>query len=179
MVVGDRRLVMPTNEQAVALAGATAGAILTASLPSVLSWLRRRRRKRIFVSGCFDLLHSGHVAFFREAAQLGDLYVSVGNDANVTALKKRPMFPEDERVYMVQAIRWVHKAFVAKGMGHDQGPDLAEVQPDIFFVNEDGDQPIKRQQCAERGIEYVVATRLPDGNLAVRSSTSIKAELGK
>lgn len=137
----------------------------------------RVQRKRVFCSGCFDLLHSGHVAFFREAAQLGNVYVSVGNDANVTALKKKPMFPEAERVYMVQAIRWVHTAFVAHGMGHDQGPDLDFVRPDIFFVNEDGDKDIKRQQCAQRGIEYVVAARTPDVGLEERSSTSIKATL--
>lgn len=28
--------------------------------------------KKVFVSGCYDLLHSGHVEFFREAAQYGD-----------------------------------------------------------------------------------------------------------
>jgi cytidyltransferase-like protein len=39
------------------------------------------------VSGCFDLLHSGHVEFFRQAAELGDLYVRLGTDANVKALK--------------------------------------------------------------------------------------------
>ena len=101
--------------------------------------LRPRRRKRIFTSGCFDLLHSGHVAFFKEAAQLGDLYVSVGNDLNVTQLKAKPMFPEDERVFMVGSIKWVAHAFVAKGMGHDQTPDLDSVKPDIYFVNEDGE----------------------------------------
>lgn len=110
---------------------------------------------------------------------MGDLYVSVGNDANVTSLKAKPMFPEHERVYMVSAIRWVHKAFVAKGMGHDQGPDLDFVKPDIFFVNEDGDKESKRNQCAERGIEYVVAVREPDSGLDQRSSTSIKAGLGR
>ena len=25
--------------------------------------------KRVFVSGCYDMLHSGHVAFFKEASQ--------------------------------------------------------------------------------------------------------------
>ena len=110
---------------------------------------------------------------------MGHLYVSVGNDVNVTQLKAPPMFPEAERVYMVQAIRWVHKAFVAKGMGHDQGPDLDEVKPDIFFVNEDGDKASKRRQCAERGIQYIVRSREPDQGLAVRSSTSIKAALNK
>lgn len=39
------------------------------------------------VSGCFDLLHSGHVEFFRQAAQHGDLYVRLGTDANIKALK--------------------------------------------------------------------------------------------
>lgn len=131
----------------------------------------------MYVSGCFDLLHSGHVAFFKEAAQLGDLYVSVGNDANVTELKAKPMFPESERVYMVAAIRWVRHAFVAKGMGHDQSLDLDFVRPDIYFVNEDGDKEIKRKQCAERGIEYRVAERVPEAGLDVRSSTSIKAAL--
>ena len=84
---------------------------------------------------------------------MGELFVSVGNDANVTQLKAKPMFPEAERVYMVASIRWVTHAFVARGMGHDQAADLEFVKPDIYFVNEDGDKEIKRQQCAERGNE--------------------------
>jgi len=60
-------------------------------------------RPIVFVSGCYDLLHSGHVRFFKEASALGALYVSVGNDANILALKKhRAMFPEQERQFMVQ-----------------------------------------------------------------------------
>ena len=62
-------------------------------------------------------------------------------------------------------------------MGHDQGADMDAVRPDIFFVNEDGDKPNKREQAAERGVEYRVAARTPDGDLPVRSSTSIKAAL--
>lgn len=166
------------GQQPAALAlGAVLGTIAVISASSIFKWAQRRRRRRVFVSGCFDLLHTGHVAFFKDAAQLGDLYVSVGNDANVTALKQKPMFPEDERVYMVQAIRWVHTAFVAKGMGHDQSADLDHVRPHIFFVNADGDREIKRKDCEARGIEYVVASREPDAGLTARSSTSIKAEL--
>jgi len=36
--------------------------------------------KKVFVSGCFDLLHSGHIAFFQEASAFGDLYVAIGSD---------------------------------------------------------------------------------------------------
>ena len=131
--------------------------------------------KRVFVSGCFDLLHSGHVAFFKQASLHGDLYVSVGNDANIRQLKHHdPMFPEDERVYMVQAIRYVHKAFVAKGMGHDQERDLRACKADVFFVNEDGDRPEKRAVCEALGVQYVVEARVPDAGLTPRSSTNIK-----
>ena len=35
--------------------------------------------KKVFVSGCYDLLHSGHVEFFRQAAEYGDLYVGIGS----------------------------------------------------------------------------------------------------
>ena len=131
------------------------------------------------VSGCYDLLHSGHVAFFADAAQHGNLYVSVGNDANIMELKHHePMFPEDERVYMVRAIRHVTWAAVCKGMGYqDWEADLDIVKPDIFFVNEDGDRPAKRDLCAAKGIKYVVAKRDPAAGLQARSSTSIKAAL--
>ena len=39
--------------------------------------------KKVFVSGCYDMLHSGHVAFGEEAAQLGDLYVGLGSDETI------------------------------------------------------------------------------------------------
>ena len=44
-------------------------------------------RKRVFVSGCYDMLHSGHVAFFKEASAYGDLYVGIGSDRTIEELK--------------------------------------------------------------------------------------------
>ena len=38
---------------------------------------------KVFVSGCYDMLHSGHVAFFEEAASHGDLYVGLGSDETI------------------------------------------------------------------------------------------------
>ena len=45
--------------------------------------------KKVFVSGCYDLLHSGHVAFLEEAATYGDLYVGLGSDETIWGLKGR------------------------------------------------------------------------------------------
>ena len=137
------------------------------------------QRKKVLVSGCFDLLHSGHVKFFEEASKLGDLYVCVGTDENVMMLKNRKtMFPNAERLYMVRSIRYVHHARHSTGTGDtDFEPDLDDIKPDIFYVNEDGDRPAKREIVKKRGIQYVVAPRVPAEGLDVRSSTSIKAEL--
>eukprot|EP00484_Ammonia_sp_Unknown_P027569 CAMPEP_0197034252 /NCGR_PEP_ID=MMETSP1384-20130603/12414_1 /TAXON_ID=29189 /ORGANISM="Ammonia sp." /LENGTH=470 /DNA_ID=CAMNT_0042464155 /DNA_START=23 /DNA_END=1435 /DNA_ORIENTATION=+ len=136
-------------------------------------------RKKVLVSGCFDLLHSGHVRFFEEASKLGDLYVCVGTDKNVEMLKHhKTMFPDPERLYLVQSIKYVHHARHSSGTGDlDFEPDLDDIKPDIFFVNEDGDRPPKRAVCAKRGIEFVVAKRTPAKGLKKRSSTQLKLDL--
>ena len=41
--------------------------------------------KKVFVSGCYDMLHSGHIAFFRSAATYGDLVVALGSDKTLYA----------------------------------------------------------------------------------------------
>ena len=52
--------------------------------------------KKVFVSGCYDLLHSGHVEFFQQASQFGELYVGIGSDATYLEYKHRkPMFPQE------------------------------------------------------------------------------------
>ena len=136
---------------------------------------------KVFVSGCFDVLHSGHIRFFEEAAQYGDLYVSIGSDATVLALKNRPtLYNEQERLYMVSAIKFVHTAFIAQGSGKlDFSAELQEIRPDIFFVNSDGDSLEKRQFVESLGIRYVVSNRIPKDLLPVRSTTAIRQTLQK
>ena len=69
--------------------------------------------KKVFVSGCFDMLHSGHVAFFKEASTYGDLYVGIGSDSTISGLKGRPTInSEQERLYMVKAIKHVTDAWI-------------------------------------------------------------------
>ena len=133
---------------------------------------------KVFVSGCYDMLHSGHVAFFEEAAQLGDLYVGIGSDATINRLKgRRTINTEQERLYMVGALKAVKQAFVNRGSGLlDFEEDLRELNPDIFFVNEDGHTPAKEELCSRLGIKYIVSRRIPHGNLPVRSTTALRNE---
>ncbi len=134
-------------------------------------------RKKVIVTGCYDWFHSGHIRFFEETSELGDLYVVVGHDENVTLLKGEghPMFPQNERRYMVQAIRHVKQALVSTGQGWmDAAPEIERIQPDIYAVNQDGDKPEKRQFCVEHGLEYVVLQRKPKEGLARRESTTLR-----
>jgi len=139
--------------------------------------LRGTGRKKVLVTGCYDWLHSGHVRFFEEASAYGDLYVVVGNDANVRNLKGEghPLYPQDLRRYMAGSIRYVHQALITSGWGWmDAEPEIERLRPDIYLVNEDGDVPEKRAFCAQRGLEYVVLKRLPRPGLQRRSSTDLR-----
>jgi len=132
--------------------------------------------KKVFVSGCYDLLHSGHVEFFRQAAQYGDLYVGIGSDATILDYKHhKTVYTEQERLFMVKSIRYVKDAYINAGHGiMDFIPTVDIVKPDILVVNEDGGNDEKRRFCEERGIEYVVLQRTPQEGLQARSSTSLK-----
>lgn len=134
--------------------------------------------KKVFVSGCFDLLHSGHVAFFEEASSHGDLYVGLGSDKTIRALKGRPSVNSDqERLFMVKALKNVKDAWINQGSGLlDFEAELRQLAPDIFFVNEDGYTPDKQKLCLELGIELLVSKRIPRGGLPVRSTTALRKE---
>ena len=137
--------------------------------------------KKVFVSGCYDLLHSGHIEFFIQASRYGDLYVGIGSDETYLEYKHRkPMFPQEERLFMVKSIKYVKDAYINAGRGViDYVPTLDIVKPDIFVVNAEGGSDEKRRICEERGIQYVELERTPHEGLQARSSSSLKATLGK
>ncbi|MCQ2380025.1 MAG: adenylyltransferase/cytidyltransferase family protein [Victivallaceae bacterium] len=132
--------------------------------------------KKVFVSGCYDMLHSGHVAFFEEAASYGDLYVGLGSDRTIYELKaRRPVNSDAERLYMVKSVRYVKDAWINSGSGiMDFEKEVLELKPDIFFVNTDGYTPEKERFCKKHGIKLVVSTRKPSNGLPARSTTTIR-----
>ncbi len=132
----------------------------------------------VFVSGCFDMLHSGHIAFLEEAASHGDLYVGVARDQTISLLKGRaPFNSENERLYMIKALRAVKDAWVCTGLGMMEfEEDVRRFRPDIFFVNNDGITLEKEALCKELGMELVVSTRQPHVGLPARSTTSFLQE---
>ena len=90
---------------------------------------------RVFVSGCYDLLHAGHLQFFDEARALGDhLTVSFANEGILWSHKtRRPSLPDDHKAALLAALPMVDQ--VVSGDGEVQGldfePIFRKLRPDV------------------------------------------------
>lgn len=121
---------------------------------------------KVFVSGCYDILHAGHLQFFEEARALGDhLTVSFANEEILWKHKKRrPSLPDDHKVALLRALVMVDE--VVAGSGEKQGldfePIFRELKPDILAVTEDDQYgEIKERLCGELGCRYVRLPKTP------------------
>ncbi|KAL9428532.1 hypothetical protein AB3S75_030508 [Citrus x aurantiifolia] len=74
-----------------------------------LQWTRKKKKPvRVYMDGCFDMMHYGHCNALRQARALGDqLVVGVVSDAEIIANKGPPVTPLHERMIMVNAVKWV------------------------------------------------------------------------
>ena len=135
--------------------------------------------KKVFVSGCFDLIHSGHIEFLKSASEFGDLYVCIGSDSTIKELKgKYPVNNENERKFIIQSIKYVKKCLVGSGSGFlDFKRELKTVKPNFFVVNQDGDSSVKSTFIKGFDIEYIVLKRTPFKELPERSSSMLKKEI--
>lgn len=133
----------------------------------------------VLVSGCYDLLHAGHLRFFADARALGDrLAVSVASDETIAKLKHRmPALQQAERLALISALRQVDYAEI--GAGPDPRLDFATVadsaRADVLAATTDDKYAAeKKTWCANRGIPYVSLAKAPAGG---NSSTSIRRRI--
>lgn len=132
-------------------------------------------RQKVFTSGSFDPLHSGHVAFFEECAKLGDLYVGMGKDESITQYKHNVYQPQEERLYMVKALKCVKDASINPGMGfmdYITNPMFREC--DILVINEERQSERVRRLCNYLNKKLVVMGRIHADGLPHRSSTEMR-----
>ncbi|KAH9621344.1 hypothetical protein KSS87_011920 [Heliosperma pusillum] len=113
-------------------------------------WVRKKKKPiRVYMDGCFDMMHYGHCNALRQARALGDqLVVGVVSDAEITANKGPPVTSLNERMIMVQAVKWVD-----------------EVIPDApYAISEE----FMKKLFEEYNIDYIIhgddPCLLPDGS---------------
>ena len=84
-------------------------------------------------SGCYDLLHVGHLRSFEAARALGDvLVVGINRDQRVRELKGRgrPIVPERQRAELVAGLAVVD--YVVLFSEDNAGPLIQRIRPDIY-----------------------------------------------
>lgn len=135
--------------------------------------------KKVFVSGCYDILHAGHLQFFEEARALGDYLIVSFASADVLWHHKRrkPSIPDDHKKVLLQGLRMIDEVIVTQG--HKEGLDFEneflEIKPDFLIVTEDDKYgEAKRDICQKVGAKYTVLPKTPPRFDPVSTSSIVR-----
>jgi len=142
-------------------------------------------KKIVFISGCFDILHTGHAILFNRARQLGDVLVAgVGTDNVIKQLKgsTRPINLQNDRLLLVAAMQDVDYAILNQDVLEkgevDWRKTMTLLKPNIFTINEDNAKlDINKEVCDELGVEFIVLSRSTLSGLNPTSTTEIVKKL--
>ena len=134
---------------------------------------------RVFVSGCYDIVHAGHVQFFREARALGDHLTVCFASAEVLWLHKqrRSSLPDDHKRAVLAALDMVDEVVVGDRLedGMDFREHFLRLRPDILAVTEDDKYgALKRELCAQVGARYLLLPKTPPQFSPVSTTQIVK-----
>lgn len=117
--------------------------------------------KKVFVSGCYDLLHAGHVEFFNQAKALGNyLIVSFASDEVLMRYKKRvSALPEKHKQFLLENIKAVDKVYKSTNPENPvfdfKDAFLKEKANVLVSTEDDKNAELKKQFCKEHNAEYI------------------------
>lgn len=94
--------------------------------------------RNVVTFGTFDVLHVGHVSILERARSLGDrLIVGVSSDAlNLSKKGRRPVYPEADRLRLIEALRCVDEVFVEESL-ELKGEYLRRHRASILVMGDD------------------------------------------
>jgi cytidyltransferase-like protein len=94
--------------------------------------------KKIWINGCFDVLHYGHFKLIDYAKSLGDLMIGIDSDERISQMKGdgRPFHTEGQRVFNLLQIEGVNKIVVFDS-DDSLRKHLQEYEPDIFVIGDE------------------------------------------
>ncbi len=135
--------------------------------------------KKVFVSGCYDILHGGHIQFFREARSLGNhLTVCLASDEVLWEHKKRrASLPQDHKLLLISSLVMVDQVVIGncREPGMDFKNHFLQIKPDILAVTEDDQySEAKRKLCIQAGVQYVVLPKTPPQTTPVSTSSIVR-----
>lgn len=133
--------------------------------------------KKVFVSGAFNVLHAGHIQFFRDARALGDYLIVSFPPADLLwqLYDKKSVLEDSDKLALLHSIDMIDEVILSTDADKELSFKSAFLQckPDILAVTTDDlYMAAKRQLCAETGVEFVVLEKTaPEGKQT--SSTQV------
>jgi D-beta-D-heptose 7-phosphate kinase/D-beta-D-heptose 1-phosphate adenosyltransferase len=123
------------------------------------------KEKAIIVSGYFNPIHKGHLDLFKKAKSLGDkLWVIVNSDFQRILKGSKPFMDENERLIIIQSIKYVDYALISNDRDKtqcytlQQFHDMFSDKYDLAFANggdQNNDTISEREVCESLGIELL------------------------
>ena len=116
---------------------------------------------KVFVSGCYDIIHGGHVEFFKQARALGDyLIVSFASDEALLKYKgRKSALPEAHKKFLLESIRYVDEVVMSSNPEDpilDFKDNFLRIRPNILASTEDDKNvELKKAFCKKYGAKYV------------------------
>ena len=138
-----------------------------------------KNMSKVFVSGCYDILHAGHIQFFKEAKALGDeLIVCIPSDEVLYLYKnRRPSIPIEHKIEILSNLPFINKVVVGESIddvGLNFRDVIEQVSPDILVATEDETFRFKKQSlCKQLGIKYKSLPKTPPKFEPVSTSSII------
>lgn len=135
--------------------------------------------KKVFISGCYDILHAGHLQFFREAKAYGDhLTVSFASDNVLWEHKeRRSSIPQDHKAELLRSLGMIDEVVIGENnkLGLDFIDHFYQIKPDYLIVTQDDSYAeSKKELCAEVGAKYIVLDKTPPKFEQVSTSSIVK-----
>ena len=93
----------------------------------------------VFINGCFDILHPGHIKLFESARSFGDhVIVAIDSDRRVREMKgpSRPIKSEYQRKTVLASIRYIDEVHVFDTKEKLEAL-VKKIKPDIMIVGSD------------------------------------------
>ncbi len=106
-------------------------------IENIIPMLKAEGRKIVFTNGCFDIIHTGHVRYLREAKKLGSaLVVGLNSDSSVAGIKPgRPVNPQDQRAEVLATLEMVDYVVI---FNEDTPYNLIKlIKPDVLVKGGD------------------------------------------
>jgi phosphoenolpyruvate phosphomutase / 2-hydroxyethylphosphonate cytidylyltransferase len=93
------------------------------------------KKKIVYVAGCFDLLHKGHINLFQKAADLGYVIVGLLSDEAMKSFKREPLMSFEDRSILINAIKFTDKIIQQNSLDYNE--NLNKIKPDFVVHGND------------------------------------------